>query len=277
MSAFTKFLYGLVLAACLPALYVLVFLPDEPFSPSSLTLGEGGYEPRLLTAPVATGPLLEAITYALTATRAGPFFRRALLNANGFETMRTLAEQVAAPPLYFPMRRLSAAQLAAVNEEAEQATPLLETALADLPHLDVGFRTVTDYAKQYTGGFQVCFEFYSGIVPHYIHHSTLYCIDPQRRGRSCAGGDQALRGARPAHLRGGARGRCAAAGAGLGRAAPGGAGAGRLRWRARGGQGEAAASCCCCCCCMPPPRCLTHCLSACLPAGHDRHQGPQHV
>lgn len=155
MITLTKFLYGLVLAACLPALYVVVFIPDEPFLPTALTLGEGGYESRLLSAPVATGPLLEAITYALTATRAGPFLRRALLKANGFEAMRTLAEQVSAPPLYFPMRRLPADQFAAISQAAEQGTLLLNMSLGDLPHLDVGFRTVTDYAKQYAGGFQV--------------------------------------------------------------------------------------------------------------------------
>ena len=96
----TKFYWGILFAVALPTLYLLVFLPDTPFAPTAATLGQGGYEPRLLTAPIATGPLLEIITFALTATRIGPFLRRTMLNANGFETMRTLAEQVGATALH---------------------------------------------------------------------------------------------------------------------------------------------------------------------------------
>lgn len=156
MSIFKNSFWGLALALALPALYFLVFIPDEPFHPTAIVLGEEGYDPRQLTAPVATGPVLEVIAYLLTATRAGPFLRRSVLNANGFDSLRTLAQQVTGPPLYFPMRRLSTAQFTSISEEAEESTPLLETALKDETlQLEVGFRTVTDFAKQYAAGLQV--------------------------------------------------------------------------------------------------------------------------
>jgi hypothetical protein len=162
MSFLSKFLGGLVLAL-VAALCLLVLQSDQPFLapdslPHSLTLGEGGYNTRELTAPVATGPLLEAIAYALTATRAGPLLRRSLLAANGFEAMRTLAEQVSAPPLYFPMRRLSRSEEEKASEAVGESVSLLETPLQELEQgvkVDVGFRTVTDYAKQYSLGLQV--------------------------------------------------------------------------------------------------------------------------
>ena len=149
--------------ALVAALCLLLLQSDQPFLapdslPHSLTLGEGGYNTRELTAPVATGPLLEAIAYALTATRAGPLLRRSLLAANGFEAMRTLAEQVSAPPLYFPMRRLSRSEEEKASEAVGESVSLLETPLQELEQgvkVDVGFRTVTDYAKQYSLGLQV--------------------------------------------------------------------------------------------------------------------------
>lgn len=118
--------------------YLVVFLPDTPFHPpATLKLGSGGYDTRPITAPVATGPLLELIAYALTGTRIGPFLRRSLLNANGFEEMRTLAEQVSEAPLYFPLHRLTAEEFNTAEEAALAATPLLTTPLDQLPRLEV--------------------------------------------------------------------------------------------------------------------------------------------
>ena len=128
------------MCALVSFLCVVVFTPDPSFSPTSLTLGEGGYETRQLTAPAATGPLLEAFAYALTGTRVGPVLRRVLLAANGFEGMRTLAEQVHDPPLYFPMRRLSAEDFAENERLAAESESLLNKPLQDLPSVEVSCR-----------------------------------------------------------------------------------------------------------------------------------------
>lgn len=55
MTFFSKFFWGIFFSVGLPALYVLVFQPDAPFAPpSTLILGEGGYDPRLITAPAVS-------------------------------------------------------------------------------------------------------------------------------------------------------------------------------------------------------------------------------
>jgi hypothetical protein len=41
------------------------------------------------------------------------------------------------PPLYFPMRRLSASQFSAITQLAEESTPLLTTPLDQLPRVEV--------------------------------------------------------------------------------------------------------------------------------------------
>ena len=43
------------------------------------------------------------------------------------------------PPLYFPMRRLSAEQFRSVALQAEASVPLLTTPLNDLPRIEVSY------------------------------------------------------------------------------------------------------------------------------------------
>ena len=103
---------------------------ERAISGSSAVLGSLAYDMQSVVAPAASGPLLTALTYLLTATPLGPPIRRFLLNDNKVEILRELAAQSNnTPPLYYPMRRVDAAvheaHAAAFRLRSDQFVPRL--------------------------------------------------------------------------------------------------------------------------------------------------------
>jgi len=95
-------------------------------------LGSPAYDMQSIVAPDASGPLLTALTYLLTATPLGPPIRRFLLNDNKVEILRELAAQaIDTPPLYYPMRRVGAAVHEAHTAAASSPDGSLSAALRD--------------------------------------------------------------------------------------------------------------------------------------------------
>ena len=66
---------------------------ERAISGLSAVLGSPAYDMQSVVAPAASGPLLTALTYLLTATPLGPPIRRFLLNDNKVEILRELAAQ----------------------------------------------------------------------------------------------------------------------------------------------------------------------------------------
>ena len=112
---------------------VWLHLPGErAISGSSAVLGSPAYDMQSVVAPAASGPLLTALTYILTATPLGPPIRRFLLNDNKVEILRELAAQSNnTPPLYYPMRRVDAAVHEAHAAAASSPDGSLSVALRD--------------------------------------------------------------------------------------------------------------------------------------------------
>ena len=112
---------------------VWLHLPGErAISGSSAVLGSPAYDMQSVVAPAASGPLLTALTYLLTATPLGPPIRRFLLNDNKVEILRELAAQSNnTPPLYYPMRRVDAAVHEAHAAAASSPDGSLSVALRD--------------------------------------------------------------------------------------------------------------------------------------------------
>ena len=110
---------------------------EHAISGSSAVLGSPAYDMQSVVAPAASGPLLTALTYLLTATPLGPPIRRFLLNDNKVEILRELAAQSNnTPPLYYPMRRVGAAVHEAHAAAASSPDGSLSVALRDgfAPH-----------------------------------------------------------------------------------------------------------------------------------------------
>ena len=105
---------------------------ERAISGSSAVLGSPAYDMQSVVAPAASGPLLTALTYILTATPLGPPIRRFLLNDNKVEILRELAAQSNnTPPLYYPMRRVDAAVHEAHAAAASSPDGSLSVALRD--------------------------------------------------------------------------------------------------------------------------------------------------
>ena len=105
---------------------------ERAISGSSAVLGSPAYDMQSVVAPAASGPLLTALTYLLTATPLGPPIRRFLLNDNKVEILRELAAQSNnTPPLYYPMRRVDAAVYEAHAAAASSPDGSLSVALRD--------------------------------------------------------------------------------------------------------------------------------------------------
>ena len=105
---------------------------ERAISGSSAVLGSPAYDMQSVVAPAASGPLLTALTYLLTATPLGPPIRRFLLNDNKVEILRELAAQSNnTPPLYYPMRRVGAAVHEAHAAAASSPDGSLSVALRD--------------------------------------------------------------------------------------------------------------------------------------------------
>ena len=105
---------------------------ERSVSGSSTVLGSPAYDMQSIVAPDASGPLLTALTYLLTATPLGPPVRRFLLNDNKVEILRELAAQaIDTPPLYYPMRRVGAAVHEAHTAAASSPDGSLSAALRD--------------------------------------------------------------------------------------------------------------------------------------------------
>ena len=105
---------------------------ERAISGSSAVLGSLAYDMQSVVAPAASGPLLTALTYLLTATPLGPPIRRFLLNDNKVEILRELAAQSNnTPPLYYPMRRVDAAVHEAHAAAASSPDGSLSVALRD--------------------------------------------------------------------------------------------------------------------------------------------------
>ena len=105
---------------------------ERAISGSSAVLGSLAYDMQSVVAPAASGPLLTALTYLLTATPLGPPIRRFLLNDNKVEILRELAAQSNnTPPLYYPMRRVGAAVHEAHAAAASSPDGSLSVALRD--------------------------------------------------------------------------------------------------------------------------------------------------
>ena len=105
---------------------------ERSVSGSSTVLGSPVYDMQSVVAPDASGLLLTALTYLLTATPLGPPTRRFLLNDNKVEILRELAAQaIDTPPLYYPMRRVGAAVHEAHAAAASSPDGSLSVALRD--------------------------------------------------------------------------------------------------------------------------------------------------
>ena len=105
---------------------------ERSVSGSSTVLGSPAYDMQSIVAPDASGPLLTALTYLLTATPLGPPVRRFLLNDNKVEILRELAAQaIDTPPLYYPMRRVGAAVHEAHTAAASSPDGSLSAALRE--------------------------------------------------------------------------------------------------------------------------------------------------
>ena len=129
-----------------------------PGDPNTPKLGEGGYDLRVLDAPVAGGRLLQVVSWVLSRSPLGPLILRALLNSNKIRMLRELghqAEDLGHPLVFHPIRRLSA------SEHLRHAQHARERPLEDVLRKGLGppFRghgqpywSVDDFAAAYRSG-----------------------------------------------------------------------------------------------------------------------------
>ena len=118
--------------ACAASVWLHLTGERAIYGSSSAVLGSPAYDMQSVVTPAASGPLLTALTYLLTATPLGPPIRRFLLNDNKVEILRELAAQSNnTPPLYYPMRRVGAAVHEAHAAAASSPDGSLSVALRD--------------------------------------------------------------------------------------------------------------------------------------------------
>ena len=138
------------------AVLLLGFIPDTPITGDTVILGRGGYNIKMLQAPVVKGVLLQFFSALLTKTRFGPVLRRVLLNGNGIVFIRELASQITLPPLHFPIRRVGREELFAVSPE--ESTSQLKAALQGGFGVELDnsngqlLRSIPEYAEHYKAG-----------------------------------------------------------------------------------------------------------------------------
>lgn len=149
----------IIFIAVVGAVISLFLIPNTPISGTRIVLGTLGYDIEVLDAPVADSVMLDALSYVLTRTRFGPFIRRFLLDNNKISDLRELASQMDIPPMYFPMRRLSADkynQLTSPEAVSETQQILINGFLPEFTEETTTAqnipRTIAEYAAYYKQG-----------------------------------------------------------------------------------------------------------------------------
>jgi hypothetical protein len=157
--------YALIISGVVTSVLLSFFLSSyEPITNGkAFSLTQNRYDIELTKAPIATGFLLEIISYIFTKSKLGPTVVRSLLKDNKVVNIRELAAQIELPPMYFPMRRLTREEHSAYYKEAVSPSSLQAAVTAgltlDAPASSDGLvqesqplRTIEDYARYYKAG-----------------------------------------------------------------------------------------------------------------------------
>jgi len=143
------------------ALAIVITVIFKPFTPitagETYPIGNVKYDITPLTAPAASGFLLEILSYIISRSRFGPSISRKLLNDNRIEEIRELAAQIDLPPMYFPMRRYNAEEWKEYVNAIEPNTieKAIEEGVSPKPlilHSEHTLKTIEDYSVYYSEG-----------------------------------------------------------------------------------------------------------------------------
>ena len=145
-----------MLVAVIAVLLAFILKANVPAVTGTATPGVGSYNINILTAPVATGGLLQFLGNVLGRSFIGASLRRILLNDNGVVNLRELATKLRMEPLHFPMRVVSKeawdASDALAKNDGTSFDNLVHTGLKNHPNHDVRWRSVMDYHEAFKSG-----------------------------------------------------------------------------------------------------------------------------
>jgi hypothetical protein len=146
----------IVFVAIFSAVIFVAFQGFKPITGTKQKLGDMTYDMVPTNAPVAKSTLLKVLSYIITKSRFGPVVARFLLDDNNIADLRELSAQIQLPPLYFPLRRYDAEEIATYYSEADLES--FERALASgvtaaaLQDSHGRLRSIEDYANFYKAG-----------------------------------------------------------------------------------------------------------------------------
>jgi Asp-tRNA(Asn)/Glu-tRNA(Gln) amidotransferase A subunit family amidase len=150
------------------AFFSLFVKRDSTFS-GKLNLGIGEYDIVAIEAPIASGFLLDAMSFLFSKSLVGPSIRRTILNTNGALYLRELASQIKLPGMTYPFQRPTKIQqfdsdsLSRLVDPFHNISSIIEDNFEEKYFIP---RSVLDYASNYK----------KGVLPSEIMKNTLTTV-----------------------------------------------------------------------------------------------------